>query len=102
VTTHDATGRALRYARGSAGGLLHHVRGHNQPEPMKATMTHNSQIRSAQAGSGPVSGEGGLADTNFVAHDRFKPLAIRDCSLVTGQRQYSGAAAELAIAALGR
>jgi transposase len=29
VTAHDATSRALRHARGSARGLLHHLRGHN-------------------------------------------------------------------------
>ena len=29
VTAHDAAGRALRYARGSARGLLHHALGHN-------------------------------------------------------------------------
>jgi putative intracellular protease/amidase len=44
-----------------------------------------------------------LADTNFVVHGRFKPFAIRDGNLITGQQQYSGAAAaELVVAALGR
>lgn len=43
-----------------------------------------------------------LADTNFVVHGRFRPHAVRDRNLITGQQQYSGsAAARLAIAALG-
>jgi putative intracellular protease/amidase len=33
----------------------------------------------------------------------FKPFAVRDGSLITGQQQYSGAAAaELVVEALGR
>lgn len=44
-----------------------------------------------------------LPDTNFVTAGRFKPFALRDGNLITGQQQYSGAAAaELVIAALGR
>jgi putative intracellular protease/amidase len=44
-----------------------------------------------------------LPDTNFVVQSRFRPFALRDGNLVTGQQQYSGAAAaELVIAALGR
>lgn len=43
-----------------------------------------------------------LRDTNFVVDGRFKPHAMRDGNLVTGQQQYSGtAAAGLMIAALG-
>ena len=34
-----------------------------------------------------------LPDTNFVVHGRFRPHAIRDGRLVTGQQQYSGTAA---------
>lgn len=45
----------------------------------------------------------GIAGSNFVTSGRFKPFAIRDGALVTGQQQYSGAkAAELVIEALGR
>jgi putative intracellular protease/amidase len=43
-----------------------------------------------------------LPDTNFIVSSRFKPHAVRDGLLVTGQQQYSGAAAaRLVIEALG-
>jgi putative intracellular protease/amidase len=43
-----------------------------------------------------------LPNTNFVVHSMFKPFAIRDGNLITGQQQYSGAAAaRLVIEALG-
>jgi len=43
-----------------------------------------------------------LAGTNFVVNSMFKPFAIRDGNLITGQQQYSGAAAaRLVIEALG-
>jgi putative intracellular protease/amidase len=43
-----------------------------------------------------------LADTNFIVSGRFKPHAVRDGNLITGQQQYSGAqAALLIIEALG-
>jgi putative intracellular protease/amidase len=43
-----------------------------------------------------------LADTNFIVSGRFRPFAVRDGLLVTGQQQYSGsAAAKLVIEALG-
>jgi putative intracellular protease/amidase len=43
-----------------------------------------------------------LEGTNFVVNGRFKPFAVRDGTLVTGQQQYSGAAAaRLVIEALG-
>jgi putative intracellular protease/amidase len=45
---------------------------------------------------------GRLEGTNFVVNSRFKPFAVRDGLLVTGQQQYSGgAAAKLVIEALG-
>ncbi|MFF5206253.1 type 1 glutamine amidotransferase domain-containing protein [Streptosporangium sp. NPDC000396] len=44
-----------------------------------------------------------LPDTNFIVHGRFRPHAVRDGLLVTGQQQYSGvAAARLVIEALGQ
>ena len=44
-----------------------------------------------------------LADTNFIVDGRFKPHAVRDGNLITGQQQYSGAAAaRLVIEALGQ
>jgi len=44
-----------------------------------------------------------LKDTNFVVQSMFKPFAVRDGNLITGQQQFSGAAAaELVIEALGR
>ncbi|WP_375550318.1 type 1 glutamine amidotransferase domain-containing protein [Rhodophyticola porphyridii] len=44
-----------------------------------------------------------MEDTNFVVHSMFKPFAIRDGNLITGQQQFSGAAAaELVVATLGR
>ncbi len=44
-----------------------------------------------------------MADTNFIVHGRFRPHAVRDGLLITGQQQYSGAAAaRLVIAALGQ
>jgi putative intracellular protease/amidase len=43
-----------------------------------------------------------LANTNFIVDSMFKPFAVRDGNLVTGQQQYSGtAAARLVIEALG-
>ena len=43
-----------------------------------------------------------LEDTNFIVSGRFKPHAVRDGNLITGQQQYSGrAAARLMIEALG-
>jgi putative intracellular protease/amidase len=44
-----------------------------------------------------------LPNTNFIVAQRFAAYAVRDGNLVTGQQQYSGAAAaELVIQALGR
>lgn len=44
-----------------------------------------------------------LEDTNFVVTGMFKPFAIRDGNLITGQQQFSGqAAAQLVVEALGR
>jgi putative intracellular protease/amidase len=43
-----------------------------------------------------------LDDTNFIVNGRFKPHAVRDGNLITGQQQYSGtAAARLIVEALG-
>ena len=43
-----------------------------------------------------------LAGTNFIVHSPFRPFAVRDGNLITGQQQYSGAAAaRLVIEALG-
>jgi putative intracellular protease/amidase len=43
-----------------------------------------------------------LENTNFIVNGRFKPHAVRDGNLITGQQQYSGsAAARLVIQALG-
>jgi putative intracellular protease/amidase len=44
-----------------------------------------------------------LPDTNFITAGRFRPHAVRDGLLITGQQQYSGTvAARLVIDALGR
>jgi len=43
-----------------------------------------------------------LENSNFIVSGRFKPHAVRDGKLITGQQQYSGAAAaRLMIEALG-
>ena len=43
-----------------------------------------------------------LENTNFIVQERFKPHAVRDGNLITGQQQDSGAAAaRLMIEALG-
>jgi putative intracellular protease/amidase len=43
-----------------------------------------------------------LEGTNFIVNSRFKPHAVRDGNLITGQQQYSGGtAARLMVAALG-
>jgi putative intracellular protease/amidase len=43
-----------------------------------------------------------IPNTNFMVHKRFKSHAVRDGNLITGQQQYSGAAAaRLVIEALG-
>jgi putative intracellular protease/amidase len=43
-----------------------------------------------------------LENTNFIVDGRFKPHAVRDGNLITGQQQYSGrAAARLMVEALG-
>ncbi|WP_421726349.1 type 1 glutamine amidotransferase domain-containing protein [Bauldia sp.] len=44
-----------------------------------------------------------LADTNFVVSGPFKPFAVRDGNLITGQQQFSGAAAaDMVVETLGR
>jgi putative intracellular protease/amidase len=44
-----------------------------------------------------------LDNTNFIVDGRFKPHAVRDGNLITGQQQYSGgAAAKLIVEALGQ
>ncbi|HUH72605.1 MAG TPA: type 1 glutamine amidotransferase domain-containing protein [Mycobacterium sp.] len=44
-----------------------------------------------------------MPGTNFIVQGRFRPHAVRDGNLITGQQQYSGAAAaRFVIAALGR
>jgi len=44
-----------------------------------------------------------LPDTNFIVQGRFRPHAVRDGLLITGQQQYSGvAAARKVIEALGQ
>lgn len=44
-----------------------------------------------------------MEGTNFIVQGRFRPHAVRDGNLITGQQQYSGAAAaRLVIEALGR
>ncbi|MEN0062760.1 MAG: hypothetical protein AAGA48_11460 [Myxococcota bacterium] len=44
-----------------------------------------------------------LEGTNFVVDQMFRPFAMRDGNLITGQQQYSGAeAAKLVIEAVGR
>lgn len=44
-----------------------------------------------------------IEDTNFIVQSMFKPFAVRDGNLITGQQQYSGtAAAELVIETLGK
>jgi putative intracellular protease/amidase len=44
-----------------------------------------------------------LEHTNFIVNGMFKPFAIRDGNLITGQQQFSGAvAAELVVQTLGR
>ena len=44
-----------------------------------------------------------IEGTNFIVSARFKPHAVRDGNLITGQQQYSGAAAaRLVIQALGQ
>lgn len=43
-----------------------------------------------------------LTGTNFIVHGRFSPHAVRDGQLISGQQQYSGAAAaRLVVEALG-
>jgi putative intracellular protease/amidase len=44
-----------------------------------------------------------IPETNFVVAGMFKPFAVRDGNLITGQQQYSGAAAaKMVVEALGR
>ena len=44
-----------------------------------------------------------IEGTNFVVNSMFKPFALRDGNLITGQQQFSGgAAAELVVQTLGR
>ncbi len=44
-----------------------------------------------------------LPDTNFMVSARFREFALRDGRLITGQQQFSGAAAaRLVVEALGR
>ena len=75
-------------------------------EPESVSMEGDTKVRQGEPDS--VSKEGvailqearKLAGTNFVVNSRFKPFAIRDGLLITGQQQYSGgAAAKLVIEA---
>jgi putative intracellular protease/amidase len=44
-----------------------------------------------------------IEGTNFIVSGMFKPFAVRDGNLITGQQQFSGgAAAELVVQSLGR
>ena len=44
-----------------------------------------------------------IEETNFVVNAAFKPFALRDGNLITGQQQFSvAAAAELVVQALGQ
>jgi putative intracellular protease/amidase len=44
-----------------------------------------------------------IEGTNFIVNGMFKPFAVRDGNLITGQQQNSGAAAaELVVETLGR
>jgi putative intracellular protease/amidase len=44
-----------------------------------------------------------LDNTNYIVSGRFKPHAVRDGNLITGQQQYSGReAAKLIVEALGQ
>jgi putative intracellular protease/amidase len=44
-----------------------------------------------------------LPETNFIVHGAFRPHAVRDGNLITGQQQYSGVvAARLVMETLGR
>lgn len=44
-----------------------------------------------------------IADTNFIVNAMFKPFAVRDGNLITGQQQYSGTVtAQLVVETLGR
>lgn len=44
-----------------------------------------------------------IEGTNFVVNSMFKPFALRDGNLITGQQQFSGAAAaQLVVQTLGR
>jgi putative intracellular protease/amidase len=44
----------------------------------------------------------GLENTNFIVNGRFKPHAVRDGNLITGQQRFSSsAAARLIVEALG-
>lgn len=44
-----------------------------------------------------------IDNTNFIVNSMFRPFALRDGNLITGQQQFSGAAAaELVVEALGR
>jgi len=58
VTAHDAAGRALRYARGSARGLLHHALGHDLKEVAALLGVHRSTLYRAldrHEGSAPAT-----------------------------------------------
>jgi putative intracellular protease/amidase len=51
---------------------------------------------------GRIEDEAKKLGANFITGGLFKPFAVRDGRLITGQQQYSGAlAAKLVIEALG-
>jgi putative intracellular protease/amidase len=53
--------------------------------------------------AGIANSEEAIAGTNFVVDQRFREFAVRDGRLITGQQQFSGAAAaRLVIETLGR
>ncbi len=91
----------LLTARGSDGELLVAGRtwtGFADAEEVYADACVNQRIRPFWIETDARSIEG----TNFTTDSAFKPFAVRDGNLITGQQQYSGAAAaELVIQALG-
>jgi len=83
VTAHDAAGRALRYARGSARGLLHHAPGHNceSHQPSESQVTQRIQDVRGQTliPHGPGTTQTFLARTgSFQAHFTFLQTDVSD------------------------
>ncbi len=124
ITMIDDTDLHAFVARAYEAGKVVAVVCHGTCILLKTRLSHGSLLVAAKTWTGFADSEEDFADsfvgkriqpfrieeearkiagTNFIVQSRFKAFAVRDGNLITGQQQFSGAAAaELVIDTLGR